>query len=107
MNGRVERFIQTITHECLFKFILFGQKHLDHIVGEWVANDNTIRSHTERNHLPPIHAVPEEMPKLDRDQIIVRAYVGGTVKSFEWKAASAFIHIGTSGQTIFASWQPA
>ena len=87
LNGRVERFIQTIKHECLFKFILFGQKHLDHIVDEWVAYYNTIRSHTERNHLPPIHAVPDEVPKFDRDQIVVRSHVGGLVKSFERRAA--------------------
>ena len=77
----------TSKHECLFKFILFGQKHLDHIVGEWVAYYNTIRSHTERSHLPPVHSVPDEVPKLDRDQIMVRSYVGGLVKSFERKAA--------------------
>ena len=52
-----------------------------------VAYDNTIHSHTERNHLPPVHAVPDEVPKLDRDPIIVRSYVGGLVKSFERNAA--------------------
>ena len=52
-----------------------------------VAYDNTIRSQTERNHLPPVHAVPDEVPKLDRDQITVRSYVGGLVKSFERNAA--------------------
>ena len=87
LNGRVERFIQTIKHECLFKLILFGQKHLDYIVGEWVAYYNTIRSHTERSHLPPVYAVPDEVPKLDRDQIMIRSYVGGLVKSFERNAA--------------------
>ncbi len=34
LNGRVERFIQTIKYECLFKSILFGHRHLDHIVGQ-------------------------------------------------------------------------
>lgn len=34
LNGRAERFIQTIKDECLFRFILFGQWHLDHIVGQ-------------------------------------------------------------------------
>ena len=41
-----------------------------------------------RGHLPPIREVPEEVPKLDRDQIVVRSYVGGLVKSFERRAAS-------------------
>ena len=42
---------------------------------------------SERGHLPPIREAPEEVPKLDRDQIIVRPYVCGLVKSFERKAA--------------------
>jgi len=46
-----------------------------------------VRSHTERGHLPPIHVLPEEVLKLDREQIVVRSYVGGLVKSFERKAA--------------------
>jgi putative transposase len=87
LNGRCERFIQSIKRECLLRFILFGQRHLDHIVGQWVAYYNTMRSHTERGHLPPVHDVPDEVPKLDRDQIMVRSYVGGLVKSFERRAA--------------------
>ena len=87
LNGRVERFVQTIKYECLFKFILFGQRHLDHIVGQWVDYYNKTRSHMERGHLPPIREIPEEVSKLDRDQILIRSYVGGLVKSFERKAA--------------------
>lgn len=87
LNGRVERFIQTIKRECLDKFILFGSRHVDHIVRAWVAYYNTVRSHTERGHLPPVHAVPEEVIKLDRNQIAVRSYVGGLVKAFERNAA--------------------
>ena len=75
------RILQTIM------FILFGQKHLDRIVGKCVSHYNTVRSHTERSRLPPAHAVPNKVPKLDRDQIMVRLYVGGLVKSFERKAA--------------------
>jgi len=40
----------------------------------------------ERDHLPPIREA-EEVPTLDRDQIVVRSYVGGLVKSFERRAA--------------------
>jgi hypothetical protein len=53
----------------------------------FVSLYNKTRSHMERDHLPPIHEAPEEVPKLDRDQIVVRSYVGGLVKSFERKAA--------------------
>lgn len=87
MHRWVERFIQTIKYECLHKFILFGNRHQGHIASQWVDYYNKTRSHTERDHLPPIREVPVEVPKIDRDQIVVRSYVGGLVKSFERKAA--------------------
>ena len=48
---------------------------------------NTRRAHMERDHLTPIREAPEEVAKLDRDQIVVRSYVGNLVKSYERKVA--------------------
>ena len=88
LNGRVERFGQSLKYECLFRFILFGKRHLDHVVASWVDYYNTRRSHMERGHLPPIRKkAPKAVRKLSRDKIEVRSYVGGLVKSFERKAA--------------------
>ncbi len=87
LNGRVERFIQTIKYECLFKFILFGQRHVDHIVAEWVEYYNQVRSHMERGHLPPVREAPEEVATLKPDEVEIRSHVGGLVKSFHRKAA--------------------
>lgn len=41
----------------------------------------------EWGHLPPIRDVPEEVETLTMDQIEVKSYVGGRVKSFELRAA--------------------
>ncbi len=87
LNGRVERFIGTIKHECFSKFITFGQRHVDHIVSEWSSYYNTKRSHMEREHLPPTGTVPDEIKTLALDQVMIREHVGGLVKSFERKAA--------------------
>lgn len=87
LNGRVERFVQTIKYECLFRFILFGKSHLDHVVSEFVDYYNGRRSHMERDYLPPIGKPPDEVISLTRDKIEVRNYVGGLVSSFERKAA--------------------
>ena len=86
LNGRIERFILTIKYECPHKFILFGQRHLDHIAGQCVDYYNTTRAQIERDRLPPIREAAEDVPKLDRDKIVVRSYVGDLVKSFERKA---------------------
>ncbi|HET6425298.1 MAG TPA: hypothetical protein VFG20_16540 [Planctomycetaceae bacterium] len=40
-----------------------------------------------RENLPPVRVKPEEVTAVDRDQIVVRSYVGGLIKSFERRAA--------------------
>ena len=47
LNGRCERFIETIKLECLRKFIVFGKRHLDYLVSEFVEYYNHQRSHME------------------------------------------------------------
>jgi hypothetical protein len=41
----------------------------------------------ERHHLPPVRTEADEIVTLRLDQIEVKSYVGGLVKSFERKAA--------------------
>ncbi|QDU09838.1 integrase core domain-containing protein [Gimesia aquarii] len=87
LNGRCERFIETIKLECLEKFIIFGKQHLDHLVSDFTKYYNTRRSHTARDHLPPIRELPEEVEKLSLGEVQVISHIGGLVKSFERKAA--------------------
>ena len=79
--------METIKLECLQKFIVFGKRHLDYLISEFVTYYNTRRAHMERDHLPPIRDVPEVVETLTMDQIEVKSYVGGLVKSLERKAA--------------------
>lgn len=87
LDGRCERAILTLKSECLSKFIVFGKRHLDYLLGVFVEYYNTTRSCMVRDHLPPVRAVPEEMETLKLDQIEVKSHVGGLVKSFHRKAA--------------------
>ena len=41
----------------------------------------------ERDNLPPVRKEPDEVDALKLDEIEVKSYVGGLVKSFERKAA--------------------
>jgi len=81
------RFIQSIKLECLRKFILFGNRHLDHIASGFTHYYNTARCHMERDHLPPLREAPEEVLTLSRDRVVVESHVGGLFKSFERRAA--------------------
>lgn len=87
LNGRVERAIQTIKLECLAKFIIFGKRHLDHLVSEFTRYYNDRRSHMERTNLPPLAQPTDECEEVNPDEIVVRRYVGGLVSSFERRAA--------------------
>lgn len=87
LNGRCERFIQTIKLECLAKFVIFGTRHLDHLVTEFVCCYKHHRLRSSRESLPPIRHIPDEVETIQLDQIVVKSHVGGLVKSFERKAA--------------------
>ena len=88
MSGsrRCERIFQTIQYESLSKFIIFGKRHLDYLVSEFIDYYNHRRSHMERDWSPPIREEPDEVETLKLDQIEVKSYVGGLIKSFERKA---------------------
>jgi hypothetical protein len=83
----VERVILTSRSECLDKFIFFGKKHLDYIAASFTDYYNARRAHSSRDSLPPIRELPEEVVSLKMEQIEVKSYVGGLIKSFERKAA--------------------
>ena len=87
LNGRCERFIGTIRWECLDKFLIFGKRHLDHLLSEFASYYNERRSHSERDNLPPRRKILDEVEFIPHDEIEVKSYVGGLVKSFERRAA--------------------
>lgn len=44
-NAYVERFIQSLQVECLDHFLVFGEKHLDYLVREYVEHYHEERPH--------------------------------------------------------------
>jgi hypothetical protein len=44
-NPHAERFVRTIREECLAHFVIFGERHLRHLVGEFVAHYQGERFH--------------------------------------------------------------
>jgi putative transposase len=45
LNAFVERWVQSVKHEALNQFIVFGQEHFDHIVREYVRYYHDCRPH--------------------------------------------------------------
>jgi len=48
---------------------------------------NSVRSHMERDHLPPKHTVPDEILKFNSVQFNIKSYVRGLVNKFVRKSA--------------------
>ena len=88
LNARCERVIQTIKQECLDFFLVFGSRHLDYLISEFVEYYNTTRSHSRRDHLPPLRQdLPDEHNMIKISEIVCRERLGGLIKSFERSAA--------------------
>jgi putative transposase len=88
LNGRCERVIQTIRHECLNHFIVFGKRHLDYLVRVFVGHYNERRAHSARDFLPPAcnEPVPENNTIVLED-IVCREELGGLIKTYARRAA--------------------
>jgi putative transposase len=89
LNAYVERWIQSIQVECLDHFIVLGEAHLNHLVGEFVAHYHEERPHQglDNKLIVPGRPPPddESIPRLR--QVVCRQRLGGLLKHFERRAA--------------------
>jgi putative transposase len=88
VRPHVERFIQPLQVECLDKFVIVAQRHLNHVCRQFGAWYNTERPHEARGHLPPaIEAEPDEWTTIRRGDVVCNMRLGGTLKSYSlWSA---------------------
>jgi putative transposase len=87
MQAFIERWVQSIKVECLDHFLVFGEKHLNHLVAEWVRYYLRHRPHQGIGNtlLAEVPAPPEDVPKPSHVRSV--KILGGLIKSFERKAA--------------------
>ncbi len=84
LNAYSESWVRTIKRECLHKMILFGEKHVRHVVTEFVAHYNEERPHSGINHDPPVP--PKEPPRQD-GPVACKKRLGGLLRSYHREAA--------------------
>ena len=88
LRAHVERFIQTLKFECLNKFVIVAEKHLDHVCRVWSRHYNEERPHSAREHLPPdFTASPEECTTVRVKDIVCTSKLGGVIQSYSRRAA--------------------
>ena len=93
----MERFIQSIGQECLDRFVIFGEQHMDHVCAEFMAHYHEERPHQSLANAPIVTPRKRGRPKTKRgkveDEIVPLADVackqrlGGLLKSYSRKAA--------------------
>jgi len=85
-NVYVERFIQTIQIECMDHFIIFGEKHFDYLVREYVEHYHTERPHQGLANQTPA-GTPRPAPQDSNGGIQCRTRLGGMLKHYDRMAA--------------------
>jgi len=96
-NAFVERFIQTIKQDCLDHFVVFGEKHLNHLCAEFLEHYHAERPHqslgnepitrSKKPGRPKKEQVQEEDPIVPLKQITCKQRLGGLLKSYSRRAA--------------------
>ena len=76
LNCMVERFVRSIKYECLNRMLIFGERHLEYVVKEYMEH---------YNHERPHQGLDDEMiepPPKGRGEIICRERLGGLLKYY-------------------------
>jgi len=88
LRAHVERFIQTLKFECLDKFVIVAQRHLNYICREWNAHYNMERPHEHCGNLPPKYELPPEpICSIKTRDIVCHTRLGGLLNSYSRRAA--------------------
>ncbi len=74
LNPYAEGWVGTIKRECLNKFVVFGEKHLDHLISEYVKYYNTVRPHSAMGNMP--------LENNEQANIKKRSWLGGTLNDY-------------------------
>ena len=76
LNCMIERFVRTIKSESLDRMLIFGERHLEYIVSEFV-----LHYHTERPHQGLDNEMIEPPPE-GTGEIVCRERLGGLLKYY-------------------------
>jgi putative transposase len=83
LNAYAERFVQTVRSECLDHFILFGEKHLRHVLSSWLEHYHSERPHQALGNVPPSGAPAGEPVGDDGGlRVVCEERLGGLLKHY-------------------------
>lgn len=84
LNAYAERFVQTIQQECLDHFVVLGEKHLNHLVDEYLIHYHEEGPHQALGNAPPMGLGP---PANDEGEVVCQERLGGLLRHYHRRAA--------------------
>jgi transposase InsO family protein len=81
MNAYAERWVRTVRSECTDRMLLLGQRHLEHVLGEYVEHYNAGRAHRALDLRAPLDA-PNVVP-FPAARIVRKPVLGGLISEYE------------------------
>jgi putative transposase len=83
----VERFIQSLKQECLDKFLIAAERHLNYVNRAWRPHYNRERLHEFRGHLPPgVETPPASNETVRLNDVGYSSRLGGLLKHYDRRA---------------------
>jgi transposase len=88
-NAFAERWVRTVRQECLDWLLIWGRRHLERVLGEYVRHYNDQRPHRGLALRPPMGIDPGSVPSADAvpDHVGRRDRLGGLVHEYYQAAA--------------------
>jgi putative transposase len=82
-NALAERFVGTVRRECLDRLLIFGRRHLEAVVHEYVEHYNSHRPHRSLGQLPPPRGMAAaELKNVDPSQLKRIDRLGGVIHEY-------------------------
>jgi putative transposase len=87
-NAFAERFVSTVRRECLDRFLIFGRRHLEQVLSEFVDHYNEHRPHRSLGQRAPLTVGKRPLPinDPDPDQLRRRDKLGGLIHEYRLAA---------------------
>ncbi len=85
LNAHAERFAQSLRVECLDHFVFCGEKHVRHVLTEYLTHYNAERPHQGIGNVPLTDDV--KTPKLAKGRVNCRKRLGGLIRHYHRAAA--------------------
>ena len=87
VNAFAERFVGTVRRECLDRILVFGRRHLERILAEYVTHYNVHRPHRSLGQLAPLSMSPVSGPTFpDGTRLRRTEQLGGLIHEYNLAA---------------------